>query len=796
MTQDALPIDALRGEVEECIDRGPVVVSAPTGSGKSTQVPRWLQSRGRVLVVEPRRVAARSLGTRVAELEGTPTGKGVGWVVRDDVQADARTQVVFVTPGVALRWAASGRLASFETLVLDEFHERGMDLDLLLAMCLDMGKRKEEVPQLLVMSATLAGDRIAAHLGGVHLSGEGRLHPVDVRHLPGAPVLPEAHGLEGRVRAALLSVADVSGDALVFLPGKGEIERCIDVLGGCAQLADAELIPLHGGLTLSQQRAVFHPGSRRRIVLATNVAETSLTIPRIGCVVDSGLVRRTHYRNGRGHLTLLPIAQDSADQRSGRAGRLGPGVAVRLWQPGARLDARTPPELHREDLSPLVLAAAACGLPSPEHLPFLDKPKPHAVDAARKQLLELGVLDESPPHDITQRGRTLFGLPLDAHLGRLLVEAQAQGTLSLALPLCAALSTSRPLLRTRRSAESAELDPHPILDAGCDAVGLVRAVCARRPDREAVDGKAFDEARSALRRFCKAFGVDVGQLRSPPALDAPARRRLADTLLGAWPRCAHVRRRHGKRLGWANGGTELSLGRGSLVDGTSHEVVLVLDSRAFTPKPRRDEIVITAAMPVPTRWVVEAGRGRDRLAEVSKLRGSLVARIERVYAGRVLAIREETPTGVLAREAMVRLILQDGLLGGISKELKLRHARRSLQNRLDGDPPLAPVETWLLARLEEVGVEHPDDLSLLEPDDVMPAALEPWQQDALDRDFPPTLSIGDARYRLDYDVGRKVCTLVQVGGHRKSPPPTRFLPRLLGWRIDWSLKNRVRQLRG
>ena len=784
---DALPIEPLRGPVLEALDAGPVVLSAPTGSGKSTQVPRWLRRRGRVLVVEPRRVAARSLATRVAELEGARAGEAVGWVVRDEVRASDRTEVVFVTPGVALRWAASGRLSGFSTLVLDEFHERGMDLDLLLALCL---RDRRGGPQLLVMSATLAGDRIAAHLGGVHLSGEGRLHPVDVRYAPGGAVVPDGRGLEQRVRAALASTPDAAGDALVFLPGKGEISRVAAALQGL----DAEVLPLHGGLTLDQQRRVFHPGPRRRVVLSTNVAETSLTIPRIGLVIDSGLVRRTRYRNGRAHLTLLPIAQDSADQRAGRAGRLGPGVAVRLWRQDVRLDARTPPEIHREELGQLVLAAAACGLPRVERLPFLDPPKPHAVADARGRLEELAALS-AEDGAITDRGRRLFGLPLDAHLGRMLVEAEARDRLHLALPLAAGLSTSRPLLRPgdRRDADADGADP--LFGAGCDAVALIRAVCSARRDTPGVDAKALDEARAALRRMCPAFGASVDRFKAGVRVGDAERRQLADLLLAAWPRCAHVRRRHGKRVGWANGGTELSLGRDSLVDEESAELILVLDSRAFTPKPRRDELVITAAMPVPVRWALQAGRGRDRLAEVSKDRGRLVARIERVYAGRVLAVREETPTGALAREAIARLILQDGLMGRLSKPLRRRHERASLWASLQGGEALPEVGAWLRARLEEVGVEEPDDLQLLEAEDLMPPAVPAWEAERLDKEFPAELNLGDGRYRLAYDVGRKVCTLHQIGGQRKDAPPARMLPRLTGWRLDWAHKNRTRRLR-
>lgn len=794
MTTDGpLPIEALRDDVLAEMGTQPVVLSAPTGSGKSTQVPRWLRSTGRVLVVEPRRVAARSLALRVAELEGSAPGQAVGWVVRDDVRADARTEVVFVTPGVALRWAASGRLDAFRSLVLDEFHERGMDLDLLLALCTRARQQGSPTPNLLVMSATLAGDHIARHLGGIHLSGDGRLHPVQIDHDHQGPPVPTSQGLEDRVRTATRRLLGTQGDILVFLPGKGEIRRTEAALADL----DAEVLALHGGLSLDQQRRVFHPGPRQRVILATNVAETSLTIPRIAAVIDSGLVRRTRYRNGRAHLTLLPIAQDSADQRAGRAGRLGPGVAVRLWRPAFRLDARTPPEIHREELGQLLLAAAACGVPDLDALPFLDLPRPHAVADARSQLVQLGAIRPDSGH-LTERGRRLFGLPLDAHLGRLLIEADARGTLDLALPLAAGLCTSRPLLRPGERRAAPLDDPDPILDAGCDATGLLRAVCTARPRTPGIDGKALEEARSALRRFCRAFDHPLEPLKGPPRLDAHRRRALADTLLAAWPRCAHVRRSHGRRTAWANGGTELTLGRDSLVPEDDHQILLVLDSRAFTPKPRRDEVVITAAMPIPEGWLVASGRGRDRLEGVRKERrapGGMVARIQRVYAGRVIATREEMPTGALARAAIADLLIQNALMGGIADQLRDRHERRSLVHRLDGEPPLPPLREWLEARLAALPLEDPTELDLLEPDDLLPEAVPAHVADRLDREFPPELRLGDARYRCAYDVQRKVCVLHQIGGHRKNPPPARLLPRLPGWGIEWEHKNRIRRLR-
>ncbi|TNF24256.1 MAG: ATP-dependent RNA helicase, partial [Deltaproteobacteria bacterium] len=370
-----LPIDALRQAFDAALRAGPVVVTAPTGSGKSTRVPSWCP--GPVLVVEPRRVACRSLARRVAELEGTSVGAEVGYHVRDDRRASDATRILFATPGVVLRWLAGGAALPFATVILDELHERSLDVDLLLALLLS-----RRPAQLVAMSATLDAERVAAHLGGTLLRGDGRLFPVAVSYLGEPAALPTSEGLADRVADAVARAEQDPGDVLVFLPGKAEIARVADRL---ERRCPHEVLQLHGALPAEVQDRAFSPGPRRRVILATNVAETSLTLPRIGVVIDAGLVRRTRYHHGRGVLTLTAIAGDSADQRTGRAGRLGPGVCYRLWGRAGRLEPVTPPEIARESLVPLVLGAAACGA-DVDALAFLDPPAGHAVAQARGEL--------------------------------------------------------------------------------------------------------------------------------------------------------------------------------------------------------------------------------------------------------------------------------------------------------------------------------------------------------------------------------------------------------------------------
>ncbi len=813
MTPPALPIAPLLPSVLEAAARGPVVVSAATGSGKSTCVPPALSALGRVLVVEPRRVACRALASRVADLMGRRAGGEVGWIVRDERRADGDAVVTFVTPGIALRMIETGDIDGFGAVVIDEFHERGFETDLLLALLQDRRASDSRAAQqaLLVMSATMQGDRVAAHLAGVHLIGEGRTFPIETRWMPGETTLPSKRGLEERILQALEAVTNDPGDVLVFLPGKAEIARTESLLrarGG----GRWDLFSLHGDMALKDQSEVLSERPhrdrgherRRRVILATNVAETSLTIPGIGVVIDSGLVRGMVYRAGRGYLSLLPVARDAADQRAGRAGRLGPGVCVRLWSPKAALDDVTLPEIHRGSLVSLALAALACNSKG-MNLPWLDRPRSYAVDAAMAELEALGCVKGGA---ITPAGRHLFALPLDVELGRLLTQAaRVEGLAEPALLLAAALSAGRSLFR-RTDADSANpygaprgsyAAPDDLRAAGCDAVALIEAVRAGDPDRDGLDAKALSEARAAAARFRKlGFG-------DPSSTGPLPRRALAELLMRVWPGSAHVRRdQKRRRFTWAAGGPELELGPESTLKEKDHEALIVLDSRAVAADGRSRGLIITAAMPVPIAWLAAAGLGED-VPGAPLLEGRrLLVTIARTYAGRVLSTREEVPSGASARAAICDLILEGRLLKGARRDIEARHERAALavqvalaESRTDATlAPLPPLREWLLARLETLGLEGPDDLALLTRDDLLAPEPPPEIALTIDRNYPKSLDIGDARYRIAYDLPRRVATLHQTSGARKEPPTAMHIPRLPGLRVYWEHKNRVQPIPG
>ncbi|MBK8697934.1 MAG: ATP-dependent RNA helicase [Deltaproteobacteria bacterium] len=760
---DELPIHAVRAAFDAALSAGPVVVSSPTGSGKSTEVPRWATSRGRVLVVEPRRVACRSLASRVAELEGTPLGTTVGYAVRDESVSSEATRILFATPGVVLH--ARDLASRFETLVLDEFHERSLDLDLLLSLF--AGRPS---PRLVVMSATIDGDRVARHLGAVHVTAGGRAYPVDVRHLDPGPSLPHADELASRVARAVEAAADDPGDVLVFLPGKAEIDACARALRSNA----FEVIPLHGGLSLDEQRRGFERTARRKLILATNVAETSITLPGVGVVIDAGLVRRTRYHAGRGFLALGPIAQDSAAQRTGRAGRTGPGVCYRLWGRVAMLERATPPEIHRESLVPLVLGAAAWGRRVDE-LALFDPPKAAALDAAREELTLLGAIDSEGA--LTPRGHELYGLPLDPPLARLLIEARGNGSLDDVIDLVSALAVGRPLFLPGGPGEDDELRR-----GECDATALIRAVRDGREREDGLSYMALGEARRIRARLRRAHG-----LGSAPTWAPIDREALVRTAIAADPRSVHVARVRGRSVAFSNGGTELELARESLAQRVKDlDAIVVFESRALGVG-QDARVLVTCASPVPLATVARAGLGRDRLDRVQLERGVIVAHVERVYANRVIATREETPSGELAREAIATLFLRGSLFKQALPVTRDRLALSRLAVKLGHAAELAPstrggptIEAWVAARLVELGVEGGDDLALLSSDDLLAPEVPSWVRDEVERDHPRTVSVGDAMYEADYDLDRRRVTLRLVRGQRRDPPPLQYLPRFAG----------------
>ncbi|MFN9706881.1 MAG: helicase-related protein, partial [Planctomycetota bacterium] len=400
--REPLPIDdALPDVLAACRRATAVLLMAPPGSGKTTRVPPALldvlgDKGGQVVVLEPRRLAARAAAARVAQETGTVLGDLVGYQVRGDSRVSGRTRVRFVTEGVLVRQLVQDPfLEGVGAVCLDEFHERHLEGDLALAMLAEARATVRPDLRLCVMSATLDPAPLRAFLPGAEVvEADGRLHPVRVERLDRSPQDP----LEVTVRNLVDKALDeTAGDVLVFLPGTGEIARCEDALGNLARRRDVLVLPLHGRLEPADQDRAIRPQRQRKVVLSTNVAESSLTIAGVTAVVDTGLARELRFDRGRGVdvLQLERISLASATQRAGRAGRTGPGVCYRAWTAAEErgMPARAMPEVQRIDLCGPALRVRAFAGRDPRQVGWFEAPPADALAAADKLLRELGTID-------------------------------------------------------------------------------------------------------------------------------------------------------------------------------------------------------------------------------------------------------------------------------------------------------------------------------------------------------------------------------------------------------------------
>lgn len=409
----------------------PVVLTAPTGSGKSTQVPQALRDSGMlgeqlILVVEPRRVACRALARRVAAERSESLGEEVGYLVRYDGRISRTTKLCFVTDGVLMRLLENDALLSrVGAVIFDEFHERRMLMDLALGLVKKARERRQSL-RLLVMSATIETGPVAQYLHASVVEAQGMMHPVEIHHAsrPTIQELP-CHIAE---RVATLHTGSVAGDILVFLPGKDEIRRTEKLLSS-AVVHGTTVLPLHSELPREAQDKVFEPVAGRKIILATNVAETSLTIPGVRIVVDGGYVRETRFDARRG-ITRLELDRGSvtaATQRAGRAGREAPGLCIRLWKEREELALAPLPEIQRADVASVVLTLASIGVTDPASFDFLDAPSAEQLRAATKLLRMLGALDAAGA--LTPIGWRMVRLPIPPRYARMVAEAERSGCL-------------------------------------------------------------------------------------------------------------------------------------------------------------------------------------------------------------------------------------------------------------------------------------------------------------------------------------------------------------------------------
>jgi ATP-dependent helicase HrpB len=413
-----------------------VVVTAAPGAGKTTRVPPALVADGRVILLQPRRVAARAIAARIAEERGWTLGREVGWQIRFERRFTSDTQLLVVTEGIlTARLQSDPLLSEFRTVIVDEFHERSIHADVALALARQAWRARSDL-RVVVMSATLDSAPVSAFFDNCPIVDvPGRVHPVDVAYAPGRSVAAAARDV----------LAATDGQVLCFLPGAFEIRK---VIGELATLgSQIDVVPLHGSLDAAEQDLALRPSSRRRVIVATNIAETSLTVPGVTAVVDTGLHKVARYDAERGidSLETERVTADAADQRAGRAGRMAPGVVRRLWDARDRLRPHREPEIHRVDLASAALDVIAWG-GDPRTLEWFERPRADAIDAAFELLTRLGVIErgradgagkEGGAIRLTPVGARVHKLPLHPRLARMLVAANGARDMARA---CALLS--------------------------------------------------------------------------------------------------------------------------------------------------------------------------------------------------------------------------------------------------------------------------------------------------------------------------------------------------------------------
>ncbi len=726
-----LPIEPIIPKIVAALRAGrSLVLQAPPGAGKTTRVPLallgedWLGG-GRIIMLEPRRLATRAAARRMASLRGESVGGTVGYRMRLDSRVGRDTRIEVVTDGILIRMLQDDpTLDGVGAVIFDEFHERGLDADLGLALCLETQRALRPELRLVVMSATLDGARVAELLGAPIVTSEGRSFPVETRYIERTAGGRFESDVVAAIRRAL---TDEEGSALVFLPGVGEIRRVERLLGEAGLDPNTRIAPLYGELAQEAQDAALLPAPRghRKIVLATSIAETSLTIEGIRIVIDGGLMRvpRFEPRSGMTRLETVKVSQASADQRRGRAGRLEPGVCYRLWPEAEQraLLRYTMPEILAADLAPLALELACWGTPDPAQHAWLDAPPDAAYRQARTLLTELGAFDAAGR--LTAHGKEMARFGLHPRLAHMVLTAAAEGAGGLACDIAALLS-ARDLVKTQGAA-----------GGGRDADLRLRLELLTGQDAD-LPGRAVD--RGLLRQVRQQAGDWRRRVKAPAGSG-----NLADAglvLARAYPDRIAQRRPGG------NGQFRLSNGRGAILPATDPLAGSDFLAIADLDGDKREARIFLAApltlAEIETAFADRLER-RDTVAWDAR-EGAVLARRQLRFGE--LVLREEKLADP-PREAVLA-----ALLGGIR------------QTGLSALPWSREVVSWrarvsfLRAALgEAAGWPDLSDAALLQ-------GLEDWLAPALDgvtrlSQLPRIDLAGALRGRLDWERQRALDTL-------------------------------------
>ena len=505
-----LPIAERAQAIARAVSENPVtLVVGATGSGKSTQLAKICLGAGRgagamIGHTQPRRIAARSVAARIASELGTGLGQLVGYQVRFRRHTAPDTRIKLMTDGILLAEIQGDRnLRAYDTLIIDEAHERTLNVDFVLGYLSRLVRRRPDL-RVVVASATLEVEKLRAFFERAPvIEVEGRTHPIEIRYRPGE----DGDDIPEKVAGALEELRDEPGDVLVFLSGEREI-RETEARVRRLRLPDTELFPLHARMSSARQQALFEPVTgRRRVVLATNIAETSLTVPGIRFVIDAGTARISRYahRTGVQRLPVEPISQASADQRAGRCGRVGPGVCIRLYDKAgfAARPEHPEPEIRRADLAAVLLRMLSLGMRDVERFPFIDPPDRRHVNDGLRLLRELGAIDAGG--DLTKIGRRLARLPLDPRIGRMLLEAHALGCVDDVLVIASFLSVPDPRERSPERRAPAKVAEARFTDAHSDFLGIVNLWRRFR--------SVANDPGESVRRFCRRRSLSPARMR-------------------------------------------------------------------------------------------------------------------------------------------------------------------------------------------------------------------------------------------------------------------------------------------
>ncbi len=854
----ALPIRRKRQEIIAAIRRHPVVIIAgETGSGKTTQIPQYCLAAGRGIdgiigCTQPRRIAATSVAHRIAEELGVAPGTAVGYKIRFQEQLSPQAYIKIMTDGILLSEAQGDpRLNRYDTLIVDEAHERSLNIDFILGMLRTLAARRRDL-RVIITSATIDTEKFAAAFDGAPvIEVSGRMFPVSVRYQP--PVATESDPEAGHVEAAVtvldeLMTGTSRGDVLIFMPTEQGIRDACEMIDG-RRYRHVSVMPLFARLSGSDQSRVFSRAPGRKIIVATNIAETSITIPGIRYVIDTGLARISQY-NPRSRTTALPvspISRSSADQRMGRCGRVEDGVCIRLYAEDD-YDARprfTPPEILRANLADVILRMIALNLGDPAAFPFIDPPATRRIRDGIDLLLELGALEKRPPkkdgswpkyeYRLTPQGRLMAQIPVDPRLSRMMIEARVMGCLPEVVIIAAALSIPDPRERPAEQEKAADAAQQAFADPQSDFVTLLNIWRAYHR----IGGTAGE-----MKRWCRAQFISYRRMREWRDLVYQLRTMAAEAGMdaGPWETPPPSAGQHDAVQSEANAAFSEQYGQlhRAVLSGLLSNIALKKEGNLFTAARGREIMVFPGSglFSRAPRWIMAA-----EMVETSRLfarvcagidpqwlealggslckkshqhprwarsRGEVVADEQVTLFGLVIVSGRRIPFGRLDPEQATEIFIRDALVSGDIRQplpfmvhnQELMASLEDIEHRIRRRDVLVNDEemarfyrarlkaVWDLRRLKRmIRTRGGDDFLRMQPEDLMRYRPDP---DELAR-YPDQLDTGvqslACSYRFDPGKADDGVTVVVPS----SVAPT-IAPESMDWLVPGLLTEKIAEL--